>query len=525
MIRVLTCLGVQHDPRLVALAGVICLFASFTAVGLIGRARLAAGRVRRRWLGVAAVVTGSGVWATHFVAMLAFRPGLPLGYDVGLTLLSVVIAIAATGIGLAVALSKPERAAGGGAIVGGAIAAMHYVGMAALRVPAMPDYDMAYVLASLLISSVLGAAALHHTVRQPGVRSRVTGTALLAVAICGLHFTGMAALTLVPDPRVVVPDQAVEPEWLAVAVSAVTVLIVGLGLVGTLVDQYLADRAVRESERLRAYVAQLEATQRELQATAANLTDALAAAAESSQAKSQFLATMSHELRTPLNAIIGFSDIMVKEMFGALGSDRYREYAATIHDSGTHLLALINDVLDFSKLDAGRAELTEEVVDLHRALSDTLRMMQGQADEAGVSLRQETAADLPHLLADPRRLRQVLLNLLSNAVKFTPPGGEVRVSARLRERDLAIAVIDTGIGIAPEDISTALERFGQIDSSPGRKYAGTGLGLPLAKRLVELHGGQLAITSTVGAGTTVTITFPAERVVPVKRGGDILDVA
>jgi signal transduction histidine kinase len=282
-------------------------------------------------------------------------------------------------------------------------------------------------------------------------------------------------------------------------------------------DQHLASRATAEAARLRHHIGELELTKRQLEATSADLQTALNVAATASQAKSQFLATMSHELRTPLNAIIGFSEMLAGETFGPLGDERYPDYARSIHASGRHLLQLINDILDFTRLDAGRLELHDEEIDLSDLVADTLRMIELEAARAGIALEIALDDDLPLLRADARRVRQVLLNLLSNAVKFTPRGGAVRLTAISRGSELDIVIADTGIGIAAEDIPRALERFGQVDSSLSRKYEGTGLGLPLARRLMELHGGRLDLESAVGIGTTVTANFPGERLVAVRQ--------
>jgi signal transduction histidine kinase len=243
------------------------------------------------------------------------------------------------------------------------------------------------------------------------------------------------------------------------------------------------------------------------------VTLALEAAAAASQAKSQFLAAMSHELRTPLNAIIGFSEILSREMFGPIGDNRYRSYAQNIVESGGHLLGLINDVLDFSKLEAGRFELQDEAVDISKVVSETVKMISQQAERNSLRLSLDLAQDLPRIQADSRRLRQVLLNLISNAIKFTPETGEIKISASTDDQGLLITVADTGIGMAEDDIPIALARFGQIDSRLSRKYDGTGLGLPLSKRLIELHGGTLAIESALGSGTKVLIRIPRDRIV------------
>jgi signal transduction histidine kinase len=227
--------------------------------------------------------------------------------------------------------------------------------------------------------------------------------------------------------------------------------------------------------------------------------------------KSEFLANMSHELRTPLNAIIGFSDVLQKAIFGPL-SERYRSYGTDIFNSGNHLLSLINEILDLSKLEAGRLELHEEDLNLAHVIEASMRLVAPQAENSRIRLSKTIAKDLILIRADDRRLRQILINLLSNAVKFTPEHGKVQVSSFRTNFGLAIAVSDTGIGIAPEEISKAMEPFGQIDSKVSRRHDGTGLGLALSKHLTELHGGSLTIESAVNAGTIVTILLPADRI-------------
>jgi signal transduction histidine kinase len=316
---------------------------------------------------------------------------------------------------------------------------------------------------------------------------------------------------------VAISTAVMAPEWIAIAVAAVTMLILGLSFAGTIIDQVLATRSAREAERLRRHIIELEAAKRDLEVKTAEVTLALEAAAAGSQAKSQFLAAMSHELRTPLNAIIGFSELLKREMFGPLGDARYRDYAKNIFDSGNHLLGLINDVLDFSKLEAGRFELQDDTVDIARTIADTVAIIGHQVEHNGLRLTVDIAQPLPLVRADDRRLRQILLNLIANSIKFTPEGGDVRISASADADGITLAVADTGIGMSADDIPTALDRFGQIDSRLSRKYDGTGLGLPLSKRLAELHGGSLEIASTVGVGTTVSIRLPRERVIGALR--------
>jgi len=234
-------------------------------------------------------------------------------------------------------------------------------------------------------------------------------------------------------------------------------------------------------------------------------------AESASRAKSEFLATMSHELRTPLNAIIGFSDMVIAEMYGPIGSERYREYLRDIRSSGTHLLDLINDILDLSKAEAGQVDLRESMIAVDELIGGSVALVALRARQAGIEIVTDVAPSLPHLRADERKVRQVLLNLATNAIKFTPPGGRVFLRARLNGGGLRLTVEDTGIGMSSTDIPKALSPFGQIDSAHNRRHAGTGLGLPLTKRLVEAHGATFDLKSELAVGTVVTIDFPADR--------------
>lgn len=245
------------------------------------------------------------------------------------------------------------------------------------------------------------------------------------------------------------------------------------------------------------------------------LTAAAANAQAENQDKSQFLANISHELRTPLNAIIGFSEIIKKEALTQL-STTHQEYIVDIHNSGKHLLSLINDILDFSKAEAGKLEVEHMEIDLSKLIINSMRLVIPRAEEAQVTLVEDLPSDHLVFSTDGKKLKQVLLNLLSNAVKFTPPGGEVRVSAwqQLLDNKICIQVKDSGIGIAPKDIAKVMSPFGQVDSKLSRKYEGTGLGLPLSKKFVEIMGGDFVIESEVNVGTTITLKLPGgERAV------------
>ena len=238
-------------------------------------------------------------------------------------------------------------------------------------------------------------------------------------------------------------------------------------------------------------------------------------AESANRAKSDFLANMSHELRTPLNAVIGFADIIVQQLFGPVGSDRYREYATLIKMSGTHLLEIISDILDLAKVEADRVVLDENEIEMPGLLRICSTLIAGRAEQAGVKVTIAVPADVPKLKADELRIKQIILNLLSNAVKFSTMGTEVRLAVRLMESgELAIIVSDQGCGMTAAEIAVALQPFGQVNSSVTKSKEGTGLGLPLARRMTEIHGGRLDIHSVPGEGTVVTVLLPASRVLP-----------
>ncbi len=279
------------------------------------------------------------------------------------------------------------------------------------------------------------------------------------------------------------------------------------------------ERARMEKElALKDAVGRLEVNRAELSELAAKYHEAKVRAEEANRSKSEFLANMSHELRTPLNAIIGFSEMMSAEMFGRMGDRRYVEYARDILASGQHLLALINDILDMSKIEAGKLSLRAEAIDLPEAIADAVRLVRNRAEASGLLLVVDAPAVLPEVAADARALKQVLLNLLSNAMKFTPTGGRVQVRAHVEGMEVRIAVSDTGIGIGKADLERLGQPFEQVESQHAKTSHGTGLGLALTKALVHLHGGRFELASEPGVGTVASFTLP---LVSARRTGAV----
>ena len=505
----------HHDFGLVLVALLVCAAGNWTCMALVGRARQATRQLQAVWISAASIVFGSSVWTTHFIAMLAMQTPFRASYDLALTALSIAVAVSVSVPGFAMVVDR--RPLLGGAILALAIGAMHYLGMTALRGSFRLGWDWPLVAVSMGAGTLLAMSAMAAKDRLRAPWGRLAAALLLSLAVAGLHYSGMAAVTFLPDPQATAAaGMGFPPAALALMVTAVALLIVFIGLTSAYVDRHLEERRNDESARLKLHIAELEETRRELDM-------ALESAQAASRTKSAFLANMSHELRTPLNAIIGFSELLVGETFGPLGHQRYQNYAADIRKSGGHLLSLINDILDISRLEEGKTELSERPIDLEQLLREARNMVENHARAAAVLLSVDVKAGLPLLLGDERRIKQILLNLLSNAIKFTPAGGKVMLkAAQGDDGGIVVIVEDTGIGISQADLPKAFESFGQIDNRLARKYEGSGLGLPLARHLAELHGGSLTIESEVDSGTLATLRLPPARSLGEANNGDRL---
>ena len=617
---------------LVVLSVAVAAFASFVALDIAGRLRESRGRARLWWLALAACAMGGGIWAMHFIAMLSFDLGLPVRYEMQLTVGSLLVAIVVTGAGLALAGAGRRsyaRLGAGGLLMGLGVAAMHYVGMMAMRMDATIEYDLALFALSVVIAIVAATAALWLAFNVHAYWQKLLSAAVMALAVSGMHFVGMAAAEyhLALRTPLFALGHGISSPIMGVLIGGTTFFLLLLGLLSAVADRRMSHTSAMAARRLEhnarryrslirnssdviaiidsrgefAYCSEsakrilgfapnwlvgrrldefmspaslgqfygfLARVQQEdgvnmtadiqlrhadgewraFEITCCNLArdpsiggivanlrdmserqralDELRAAKDladkANRSKSAFLAAMSHELRTPLNAIIGFSEVIRS---GALGDDagpRALDYAKHIEDSGKHLLSLINDILDLSKAESGKMTLIEDYIRPADVVADSLRMVGAGQGDRRAALDVAPLADLPYLYGDKRRVRQILINILANAFKFTEAGGRVSLSAALDPAtgDLLFVVQDSGIGMTADEIVIALEPFRQIDSRLSRKYEGTGLGLPLSKHLVELHGGRLEIASAPGVGTTVTIRFPASRLHAARAPDD-----
>ena len=611
----------SYDPMLVLLSMGVATWASFVSLNVASRIWSSTGWTRIGWIIAAATAMGGGIWSMHFIGMLAFSLPVPIGYSVPTTLLSLAIAIDVTAIGFAIIAARRTtlRLVLAGIIMGIGVAAMHYTGMAAIRLNAALTYDPTIVGLSVVIACVAATAALWIAMREKGSLWRAGAALVMGAAVYGMHYTGMEAACFTAVPTLLHPQTAqLDRSTLAVVIAVASIIIFGLEFLSAKFDRYLEtmraqerhivqastdrfrllvqssndiflvvtrtgqimlavqsqglagfDSKARESDSVfdlvegqgvdllrralivhgprsvAAHVDHLkirkaDGSLRDYEATLCNMShepsiggviitfhdvtereravsellQAKQVSEDASRLKSEFIANVNHELRTPLNAILGFSEIIMNDVQGKLVEGRYRDYAKDINRSGAQLLSIINDILDFAKSDARQLTLNEELIDAATLIGDSIRFVTPVANKKGVTLITKVAPNMPHFHGDERRLRQILLNLLSNAVKFTPADREVRVLAGLNEAGgVQVDVEDTGIGIPPDQINRVMEPFYQVDGSLARTQEGTGLGLPIAKSLAELHGGTLRLESAVGYGTTARLTLPPERTV------------
>jgi signal transduction histidine kinase/ActR/RegA family two-component response regulator len=602
MLQVLGCITENHDLGLVVVAAVICALASCGAFGFYVQSRNARHALRSSWLFLAALVAGSGVWATHFIAMLAYQPTLKVAYEPVATAASLLLAVLGMSAAFTTALRRPgvSGAVAGGLVAGLSIAGMHYVGISAVRAEAMLSLKLVYVIASVLVA-MGGAVAAFLALRiRDSLRAWICSAPLFVLAVCGLHFTAMTAVSLTPDPTIAMQGPTIGRALLATATTGLASLILAAAVALVLMER-LAQRSTLESVRsaldavpsglvfynaegrllnwnraMVAFMTDVEIEPRvgmpraEILAAAAKagwfdlpaeqsralaevrawenrasefripdrrwirredfptasgggvtvltdvteqrlntqaMADARDDAEAASRAKSAFLANMSHEIRTPLNGVLGIADVLAHTEL----TPKQQELVGVMQSSGALLNALLTDLLDLARVEAGAEALQQEPADLADLVASVAGLLAGRAEQKGLAVR--TEIDLgagAWASCDPRRMRQVLGNLLNNAVKFTE-AGEVVIEAHRDGHRVRFAVRDTGQGFDETIKAHLFGRFQQADDTSTRRHGGAGLGLTICQEYVRLMGGTLDCTSRPGEGSTFefTIDLPA----------------
>ncbi len=494
----------DHDPILVVLSFVTAFFAAFTAFHTGERIKMANGSARFIWLGLAGVAMGGGIWSMHFIAMLAMRMDISVTYDIGLTFLSLAVAIGVTGLGFFILTRDsllPQqpiiRLFISGGVMGGGVAAMHYTGMAAMNMAALIHYDPILVTVSVLIAMVASTVALWLTLNVDVLWQRLASSLVMALAVCGMHYTAMAASTFTAADCAADGGLDLAPLPLAITVAAGTCVILLITLISTTVDRRMTEARLAEIN------AQLLETIHALEIAHAQTTAA-------DRAKADFLANMNHELRTPLNAIIGFSELLRAQTLGPLGNPTYTNYADYIHMGGSRLMNVLDHIFEVVRLQSGGVALDDNLTDLMALADHTVQRTRDETPYDTAHITTSLHANVPPIvLCDRTLIRRALGNIIENAIKYSPPHSPIEIGVRTYgDGHASIHIKDRGEGIATADINRILTPFGHGENTLARRHQGAGLGLTLAKLYIELHGGWLEIISEPKNGTIVSLHFP-----------------
>jgi signal transduction histidine kinase/CheY-like chemotaxis protein len=496
----------HYETPLVLVSILVAIVASYAALSLAGRVSESRGRAVAAWIVGGAIAMGSGIWAMHFVGMLAFRLPIPIAFDVPLTLVSLLLPILASSLALW-QVSRAElgwqRLAVSAVLMGVGINAMHYTGMAAMRMEPGIVYDPWLFALSVAIAIAASSLALWIAFRLrrnvPDVwLPRMGSAVVMGGAIVGMHYTGMAAASFPLGSVCMAAKSGVNHDGLATLVVIATFGVLGFALLASLFNARLQAnaRVLKISQDTAAERQNLLTRERAARDEAERL----------SALKDEFLATLSHELRTPLNAILGWASMLQR---GVRDEETLKRGLETIERNARAQGQLIDDLLDMSRIISGNLRLDVQLIEPEKIVEAALGTVHPAAVAKRLDLRVDVARGLGLVLADPGRLQQVLWNLLSNAVKFTPNGGMVQVLLGRDGHDVVFRVADSGIGIEPEFLPHVFDRFRQQDASISRKHGGLGLGLSIARQLVELHGGTIGVSSPgPHAGTTFTVRLP-----------------
>ncbi|MEH6437409.1 MHYT domain-containing protein [Massilia sp. DD77] len=512
----------HYEPFLVLVSILVAILASYTALSLAMRVKETHGRAPYFWIAGGALAMGSGIWSMHFIGMLAFRLPIPIGYDSRITFVSWLLPVVVSGLALWQLRHREiggRHLAWGALLMGLGINAMHYTGMAGMRMDPGITYDPWLFAASVAIA--IGASAmalwiafrLHENLRHPRLAQGGAAT-VMGFAIAGMHYTGMAAAHFDAASVCRAAVDGVNQDHLALLVTVATVALLTIALLAAIFD-------ARLESRNRTLAASLE-TAAERQQLFLREQKARVEAEQISQLKDDFLATLSHELRTPLNAMLGWSQLLLN---GARDEAMLRRGLETIERNARGQSQLIEDMLDMSRLIAGKVRLDAKPIAPGEFVLAAVETARPAAMGKRIQLTTVLDPDAGPVSGDIARMQQVMSNLISNAIKFTEPGGKITIALRREEDGVAVDITDTGIGIAPDFLPFVFDRFRQADASSARRHGGLGLGLAIARQLVELQGGAITVSSPgQDQGATFTLHLPpapAEALpaaVPEPRG-------